>query len=158
MRAQLLAIRSIGAEFANRVFYPVLITSIVIVVACISLTSGLATTNQWWLLLYIPTVIAACASIGVLVIAKLIIRTVTPVQSIVQKKATKKFVDKLQRLSEITQTPKYILLFQIIRDIAAPRENGFIGSFAGDTASLKGEYTELINLFRQKRHAPTAAK
>lgn len=148
MKSQLLAIRSIGAEFANRVFYPVLVTAIIITVASISLISWLATTNQWWLLLSIPTIIAACVGISVLTIAKFIIRTVTPIQSVVQKKATKTFVDKLQRLADVTQTPKYILLFQIVRDIAAPRENGFIGTLAGDTTSLKGDYVQLIRLFK----------
>ncbi|MBC7943261.1 hypothetical protein H7X68_02065 [Candidatus Saccharibacteria bacterium] len=149
MKSSLLAIRSVGAELANRMFYPVLIIGALGAVAVMALILWLTTSSQWWWLLAIPAIMAICVGIGLLTMVKLIIRYVTPSQSVVQKKATKQFADKLQRFSEVAQTPKFILLFKIVRDIAAPRENGFIGTISSDTSSLRGDFQELKKKFNQ---------
>ncbi|MBC7869022.1 hypothetical protein H7X69_02500 [Candidatus Saccharibacteria bacterium] len=151
MKSSLLAIRSIGAEFANRVFYPVLIIGIVVAIVLVALIVWLATLSEWWLLLAIPIVMVICVGAGLLAIVKLVIRYVTPPQSYLQKKAVKQFVDKLQGVAETVATPKFILLFQIVRDIAAPRENGFIGTLSSDTLSLRGDFKELKGLFDQRK-------
>ncbi len=147
MKSSLLAIRSIGAEFANRVFYPVLIVGIVIASLLVALIVWLATLSDWWLLLAIPIVMVICVGAGLLGIVKLVIRYVTPPLSSLQKKAVKQFVDKLQGVAETVGTPKFILLFRIIQDIAAPRENGFIGTISSDTSSLRGDFKELKRMF-----------
>ncbi len=148
MNPTITVIRCIGAEFARRLYYPVTIISTVV---CGLLVTGvilLATLSQWWLLLLIPVVILICVIFGVLFITWLIIRTVRPVQTKIQRLAVKAFVDKLQRVSDAVQTPKFILLYRIVRDIAAPRKDGFIGSMADDTVSLKRDFRELQQLFQ----------
>ena len=147
MKPSIQVIRAVGASFANRVFYPVLITCIVLTTGTAVVVVWLTTLSQWWWLLGIPVVMGICVLIGVLAITKLVIRTVTPIQTKPQKHAVKLFVDKLQRLSEATQTPKFILLFRIVRDIAAPSEKGYIGELARDTLSLKQDYNQLVQLF-----------
>ena len=84
----------------------------------------------------------------VLTVVQLVIRSVTPTQTRAQKKQTKAFVDKLQRVADVTQTPKFILLFQIVRDIATPRESGFIAALSHDTASLKRDFAALRDSFK----------
>ena len=147
MKSSLLAIRSIGAAFANRLFYPILAIGIVGTVVVIGLIAWLATLNEWWWLLAVPVLVVACVGIGVLTVAKLVINSVTPPQSTVQKKASQQFVDKLLRLSETAQTPKFILFFRIVKDVAAPTENGLIGTLSHDTASLRRDFKELRELF-----------
>lgn len=151
MTPTITAIRCIGAEFAVRLFIPVAVVSSIICALLVTGVFSLATLSQWWLLLLIPVVMIVCIAFGVLVISWLVIRTVRPIQTKAQHHtAVKKFVDKLQRLSDVVQIPKVILLFQILRDIAAPRKDGFIGSMTDDTASLKHDFHELQQLFSQR--------
>jgi len=148
MNPTITVIRCVGAEFATRLFYPVAVISAIL---CALLVTGvllLATLSQWWLLLLIPVVILVCVVFGVMLITGLVIRTVRPFQTKVQRVAVKAFVDKLQRVSDAVQTPKFILLFRIVRDIAAPRKDGFIGSMTDDTVSLKRDFQALQKLFR----------
>jgi len=148
MNPTITVIRCVGAEFATRLFYPVAVISAIL---CALLVTGvllLATLSQWWLLLLIPVVMLVCVVFGVMLITGLVIRTVRPFQTKVQRLAVKAFVDKLQRVSDAVQTPKFILLFRIVRDIAAPRKDGFIGSMTDDTVSLKRDFQALQKLFR----------
>ncbi|MNH31005.1 hypothetical protein D3C79_913310 [compost metagenome] len=92
---------------------------------------------------------AMCVGLAVFVIIKLVIRSITPLQTKQQKQAAKQFVDKLQTVAEATQTPKFILLFRIVRDIAAPRADGFVGTLATTTGSLKKDFTDLSHSFKE---------
>jgi hypothetical protein len=141
-------IRSIGAEFAGRIFYPIAIISAVTFAISITAVVWLVTYSQWWLLLLVPIIMLLCIVSAVLAVMWLTVRTVTPVQSKPQKKAVKQFVDKLQRVSDAAQTPKVVLLFRIVRDIAAPRADGFIGTIASDTSSLTRDFADLQKLFK----------
>lgn len=148
MNSSLLAIRSTGAEFANRIFYPVVIVGAVAAAILVGLTFWLTTFSSWWWLLFIPVVMLISIGLAVSIILKLTIRYVTPAQTKAQKQATKHFVDKLQLVSETIQTPKVILLFRIVKDIAAPKEQGFIGSLTSSTGSLKRDFIDLSNSFK----------
>jgi len=149
MKATFLAIRSIGVEFANRIFYPIVIAATILAAILVGLALWLTTFSEWWWLLFFPIVIALCVAFGVLTVVKLTIRSVTPDQTKAQKQASKQFVDKLQRLAEVTGTPKIVLLFRIVRDIAAPREDGFITSLATDTLSVKRDFTAIQQSFKK---------
>ncbi len=147
MKSSLLAIRSIGTEFANRLFYPVVIAGAIAAAVLVALGFWLTTFSSWWWLLFIPIVMAICIGLAVFVIIKLVIHSITPPQTKQQKQAAKQFVDKLQTIAEVTQTPKFILLFRIVRDIAAPRDNGFIGDLTSTTSSLKSDFVKIKNSF-----------
>lgn len=148
MKASLAAIRSIGVEFANRVYRTVALITLAVAIGSVGITYWLTTLSNWWWLLFMPLIILLSAAAGVLAVVKLVIRSVTPVQTRAQKKQAKAFVDKLQRVAEVTQTPKFILLFQIVRDIAAPRESGFIAALSHDTALLKRDFAALRDAFK----------
>lgn len=152
MKPSILAIRSVGAELANRIFIPVAIIVVIISAALIGLAIWLTTLSSWWWLLVALLVIVVPVAIGILIIVKLVIKSVTPLQSRYQKRQTKAFVTKLQQLAETAQTPKFILLFHVVRDIASPRDNGFIGSTSNDTVALKRDFTALVETFRQPHH------
>lgn len=147
MKASFLAIRSIGTEFANRLFYPVVIAGAVAAGLLVALAYWLTTLSSWWWLLFIPIVMAICIGVAVFIVIKLVIRSITPSQTKQQKQAAKQFVDKIQTVAEATQTPKVVLLFRVVRDIAAPRESGFIGNLASTTGSLKADFAEHVRSF-----------
>lgn len=151
MKPSLLAIRSVGADYANRLLFPVVIIFIILASSAVGLVLWLTGSNDWWLLLAIPTIILVSAGVGILVITGLIIRAITPKRSNEQKAASKKLADKLVYLSETAQTPKFILLFQVVRDVVAPRENGFIGTLSHDTLSLSGDFKKLRDSFANAR-------
>jgi len=148
MKPSILAIRSIGAELANRIYTPVAILTVVILGILMGLAIWLTTLSNWWWLLVAFLVIAGSVAIGILVVVKLVIKSVAPSQSRDQKKQTKAFVAKLQQLAETAQTPKFILLFRVVRDIASPRDDGLIGSISNNTASLKRDFTALTKTFK----------
>lgn len=147
MKASLLAIRSIGTEFANRLFYPVVIAGAIAAGILVVITFWLTTLSSWWWLLFIPVVMAICIGLAVFVIVKLVIRSITPSQTRQQKQAAKQFVDKIQTIAEATQTPKVVLLFRVVRDVAAPRESGFIGNLTTTTGSLKSDFAKHVRTF-----------
>lgn len=149
MKSTILAIRAIGAEFANRLYTVVTLITITALVLLLGLVSWLTTFSDWWWLLFAILIIVTCVAIGVLVIVKLIIRFVTPAQNAYQRSHVKAFVGKLERLSEAAQTPKHLLLFQIVRDIVTPRDNGFIATLSSDTTSLRHDFNALSQTFKQ---------
>lgn len=148
VRPSLLAIRAVGAEYANRIYLIVAIIFVVSTLFSLGLSIWLTTLSSWWWILVILLIIALSVACGVLIIVKLVIRTVKPDLTRSQKVQTKKFVDKLERLSETAQTPKFILLFRIVRDIAAPRDHGFIASISNDTSSLRSDFAALTQTFK----------
>lgn len=148
MSTTITTIRAIGAEFALRLFIPVVVISMILATLLIIAVVSLSTLSEWWLLLLIPVIILISVTIGVLAISWLVVRTVRPVQTRSQLLGVKAFVDKLQRVSEAAQTPKIVLLFRIIRDIASPSKNGFIGTLTEDTSSLTRDFRDLQKLFQ----------
>lgn len=148
MQPYLSVIRSIGAHFANRIYVPIIFIAGIVSLVSVGFIVYLGTLHELWLLLLIPVMVVISIAIGVLVVIKLTINAVTPPQTKAQKIAVRAFVDKLSRLSETAQTPKIVLLFRIVRDIAAPKKDGFIGTLASDTTSLKKDFTELTQLFK----------
>jgi hypothetical protein len=117
-------------------------------VSSIGLGLWLTSLSKWWWILVVLLIIVVSIALGVLIVIKLVIRSVQPHQTRTQKTQTKQFVDKLERLSEAAQTPKFFLLFRIVRDIAAPRESGFIASISSDTTSLKHDFVDLVRIFK----------
>jgi len=147
MKNSFVVIRAIGTEFARRLYVQVLIITSIIDVLLVGLMVWLLTISAWWLLLALPVYILVIVSIVLLVIAMVIIRTVAPPQTAQQRQQVKRFVDKLQNLSEIVQTPKFIILFRIVRDIVAPRRDSFIQSTSNDTLALKSDFQALQRSF-----------
>jgi MFS family permease len=148
MKPTILVIRAIGAEFARRTFYPVVIIGAIVAVVLAAAIVWLTSLSAWWWLLMFAFICALCVGVGVFSVVFLTIRSVTPFQNPVQKKAVKEFVDKLQLLAETAGTPKFILLFHIVKDVAAPRVDGYIGTLTTATTSLKSDYSTLLGLFR----------
>lgn len=150
MKPSVLAARAVAAEFAYRVFMPLLVVVALISLILIALMVVLIILSEWWLLLAVPVFILILLVALVMGLAGIVIYAVSPRPTKVQKKQVASFVDKLQRVSEVTHTPKFVLLFRAIKDIATPTKNGYIGTIVSDTASLHGEYKRLLAVFSDR--------
>jgi len=142
-----LAIRSIGAEFVHRLYLPVVIIVAIVAVILLALSIWLVTVSEWWLILLILVCGLILFATVLLAVTLVIIRKVAPKQNKIQKKQTKAFVEKLLRVAEVTSTPKFILLFQVMKDIVKPSQSGFISSVSNDTVSLKRDFLALKDSF-----------
>jgi hypothetical protein len=126
MNSFVLTIRAIGAEFAMRLFIPI----VIIVAATITLVGvgawWLTTFSSWWWLLFVPLVILASVAIGIGFVVFSLIRFVRPSQTKTQKQAVKAFSSRLQGVAEIAATPKFLIFFHVIRSISAPSKDTFL--------------------------------
>jgi len=147
IKPSFLAIRSIASEFARRLYAPVAVSSAIVAALVLALAIWLVTINEWWLILLILVCGMTFFAFVALGVALIVIKKVTPQQSKIQKKQTKAFVDKLLRVAEVTSTPKFILLFQVMKDIVKPSHEGFISSVSNDTVSLKRDFIALKDSF-----------
>jgi hypothetical protein len=148
MKPTFLALRAIGSEFARRIYTPVLIVWAVGMAILIGLSIWLTTFNGWWWILF--GIVAALTLIGgaILAVIWLIIRFVSPVRTREQRKQTKAFVDRLQGLSEIAQTPKVVLLVRVVKDMVFPKDRSYLQELADHTVSLRQEFQDLGRLFK----------
>jgi predicted ferric reductase len=146
MRPIFLAVRAIGAEFAHRIYLAVTLFVGLLSIAVLGGTLWLTTLNAWWWALFAVVGIWTLIAVVGLIAARHIIMALAPTTTKEQRAATKAFVSKLQRLSEVAGTPKPFLLLRIVRDMIKPSQHGFIGSL-GEAASLKYNFVALIRTF-----------
>lgn len=147
MRATILAIRSIGAEFIRRLYRPIAIVTVILLAILLGLSFWLTTLSSWWWILFGFVIAIGVLIVGVLAIAAGIIYFVSPMQSKPQKQQAKAIVDSLQGVSDIIRTPKFILLFRIVLDVLRPRKNGFIATVSS-TASFHREFVAFVKTFK----------
>lgn len=142
-----LAVRAVGAEFARRIYVPVLYGGIITSIALIALCSWLVTISAWWWIALTLVIFATLIFITLAVIAQFALRILRPLQSQEQKRAVRSFVDALQQTSEAVQTPKFVILFRLIKDILAPGKTTYINELSSTASSLRSGFKEVIALF-----------
>jgi phosphate/sulfate permease len=147
MNPTLIAIRSIAAEFARRIYLPVVITLAIIAAIIVALLVWALTLSAWWWLVALPVFFFMVIIAVVIVVIGIIIRFFAPDMTKAQKQKVASFVDKMQGVSEVTQTPKFVLLFRIIRDARHPSKRGYIQSTIKEVTSLKGDFSSLVDSF-----------
>jgi hypothetical protein len=146
-QSSFLAVRAIGAVFARTLWQSTLIAALLISIASIALLVWLVPLSGWWWLLAAPIGIGISVAIALLVIFHLLIRYVQPAnQTLEQKTLIAAFVQKLQFASEITGTPKIIMLFRTIRSIAAPKSDRYLQDIF-ETKNLRKDFHTIISSF-----------
>lgn len=150
MRTTFLTIRAVGAEYANRLYTPLIVITMLIILLIIALGVWLTTLDKLWWLIFIPITIVASVVVAISIIMKLIINYVRPILTSQQQAQVKKFVSSLEEISEIVQTPRLLIFFKIIRDIVAPSKSEFIKSISVSTKSLKDDFISIEQSFRNK--------
>ena len=141
-------IRTLAADFFVRLYKPFAITLVAVFICLLGVSLWLTTTSDLWWILVIILIILTILVVIALAIAWAIIRLVTPTQSKEQRRQARALVDKLQRIADVTATPKPVLLFRVVKDIIAPSKQGFIASISQDTLSLKQDFSTLRDSFK----------
>lgn len=148
MNPLFLTVRSLAVEFAKRLYIPVVIILIIGLVVLLALTLWLTSLSEWWWILAIFVLGFSVLTAVAMAVVWNIIKATTPVQSKAQRKQAKELVDKMQRVAEVTATPKLFLFFQVVRDVVVPSKSGFIASVSEDTSSLHRDFNDLKNSFK----------
>jgi len=147
MKSIPLVVRAVGAEFARRLLLPLIIAGVIVGLILHVLGGWLVTQNAWWWLLESVFVLGTLLFVGLVVLARLAIRLFAPQQNGAQRKAVRSYVDKLQRVSEVIGTPKFLLLFYVVRDVFRPSSDGFIAMTSNDSKTLHSDFLALLRMF-----------
>lgn len=142
-----LAIRAISAEFAQRIFAPTIYIIGGALLVLIGISIWLVTISGWWWLLLAPLILLSVLFIFAVTIAGLIIRLLQPQQTKTQRREVRSFVDALQSTSEAIQTPKFILLFRLVKDMLFPGKVSYVNQLSETVKSLQSSFREIIHLF-----------
>lgn len=142
-----LAIRAISAEFARRIYLPVVYIGSAVLLILVVLEAWLVTISTWWWLLLVPIVFVALLFIILAVIARVAITFLRPQQTKEQTQTVRKFVDALQKTSETIQTPKFIILFRLIKDMISPSKQSYVHEISGTASSLRTELSKVLKAF-----------
>lgn len=113
-----LTLRAVGSQLAMRLYVPAVITASVVLALLVFGALWLTTLSEWWWLLFIPITVLFTIVLAVAIIIFMLIRYVRPTQTQVQKRAVGQFVDKLQGVTDVIGTPKFIILFRVIRSLS----------------------------------------
>lgn len=147
-QSSFLAVRAIGAEFARGLWWSALITALILSALSIALLLWLVSLSGWWWLLAAPIGIAMSVVTALLIVFHLLIRHVRPKdQTSEQKMLVSSFVNKLRFVSEITGTPKFIMLFRTIRSIAAPKSDTYLQEIF-ETKNLRKDFQAIAASFK----------
>jgi len=143
----ILAIRAVGAEFAQRIFLPVVAIAAGVLLVLHALLVWLVTLSEWWWLLFGPVIFITVLFIFAAVMTGFIIRFLKPTQTKSQREHVRSFVDSLQFASETVQTPKFILLFRLLVDVLSPSKKGIVSELSHNASSLQKGFTAIIGSF-----------
>ena len=149
MKPFTLTIRAIGSQLAMRLYLPAVLTIAILIALVIAGGLWLTTLNDWWWLLFFPITVLVSVAIGIAAVVFFLIRYVRPDQTKAQKRAVGQFVDKLQGVVDVAGTPKFIILFRVIRSIAAPSKDTYLADIAKNK-QLGSDFRELQRMFDQR--------
>ncbi len=142
-----MAIRAIGTEFGQRIYIPVVSIIAGVLVAVIGVLIWLVTLSGWWWFLLAPIIILTLIFIFTAVIAGVILKLLKPTQTKHQRQLVRQFVDTIQNASETIQTPRFVILFRLVKDVVRPSEQSYIRQLSTSAVSLKAGLQEIIDSF-----------
>lgn len=141
-------VRAVGAEFVRRLLKPVIIAGLVVLAVLLAAGVWLVVSvNAWWWFFLAPVIFAGLVFAVLLIVVRVLLKLADSTQNRDQKRAVRDYVDKLQRVAENLQTPQYVILFRVVRDVARPRPDGFIESVSRDSKTLAPDFKRLTTLF-----------
>lgn len=105
--------------------------------------------SLWWLLLGIVPTTLFCVALAIWIGVFVTAGRLAPDMNREQKKATKRVVKEVGSVAEHIGTPRFILIFRIVRDVVMPPRTGqtLIGELAGTPGKLHREFEALRKLF-----------
>lgn len=143
-----LAIRAVAAEFAQRIFMPIVYIGSGILVVCLGISIWLVTINGWWWILLGFFILLSLAFAFAMTVAGLIITLLKPRQTKAQRRDVGTFVDSLQGAAEILQTPKSFVFFRLVKDVLFPNKESFVHQVSNHASSLRSGFRSIIDSFQ----------
>ncbi len=147
MKPQVSLVRAIGSEFGARKLKSVLLVTGIILIIFVGIAIWLITMSAWWWLFAIPVILFSLFSIAAYLIARIVIKRLRPDLTKSQTSAVSSFVDKLERVADNLQTPMFIIVFKVVRDIIRPRSKPFVQTIVEDSSTLHKDLLELQKNF-----------
>lgn len=150
MNKTLLAIRAITSEYARQILRPLLWIGVGIYAAIMAVIIWIAyEASPWWLLLAILPTILIIVGLLLWAIVWGLAGQLSPPLNKQQRKATKKFVAHIGRVAENIGTPKFVLMFRVIKDVVFPPQTSqtFIGEIAHTPGEMRRDFEKLRDLF-----------
>ena len=143
-----LAVRAISAEFAKRIYMPVLLILAVSALVLIGLLIWFVSMSAWWWLALAPVLVVSFVLTIAAVLVGFLLSLLNPRQTKAQQTKVKSFVDAIQNSSDAIQTPKFIILFRLVKDTISPGERGFVKELSSNATTLRTGFQEIVASFR----------
>lgn len=147
VKATLLAVRAVGVVFGRRIWWNVTSICIGVAVILVALCVWLISISGWWWILAILVGMAISIAFVMLTVFRLVLRYVNPTQNSDQKQAVKEFAGKLEFVKELTATPKVVILFRLIRSVAAPSSERYLEDIF-ESRKLQPEFVKIVRSFQ----------
>ena len=141
------ATRSVAVEFLKSIYISASIVASVTAIILISGSIWLTSLSDWWWILAIFIIGVSILAAALIVGVGFLIRFAAPARTKQQKQQSKALAEKVQRVAEVSATPRIFLLFQVAKDVVLPSERGFIASVSEDAVSLKRDFKTLRDSF-----------
>lgn len=150
MDQTILAARAVTSEYAKRWLWLPLALGISIYVVLLGLIGWIAyvASPWWWLLAMIPTLLFLIV-LTLWIIARIIAVRIAPIMNKTQRKAARAFVDKIDKATEHLGTPKFVVLYRIIKDVVIRPTSGktYIGEISQEPGEMRRAFDHLRSLF-----------
>lgn len=150
MDQTVLAVRAITTEYAKRWLWLPLAIGVGIYVALLLVIGWIASvaSQWWWLLAIVPTFIFLVA-LTIWIVVRVIVGRIAPVMNKQQKVAARAFVGRIDKVAERIGTPKFIILFRILKDVVMRPTSSktYIGEIASEPGEMRRAFDHLRSLF-----------
>jgi len=150
MNSSILAARAITSLYALQLIYSILWIVLGIYIAIVVIIGWIATSVSawWWLLAVVPTFFILVGLV-IWIIVYLLAKRLAPPMNRPQKTAAKKFVRHIGRIAEHLETPKFVIIFRVLKDVVISPVSGktFIGEIAQEPGEIHRDFEALRRLF-----------
>lgn len=143
----ILATRSISSEFIRREYTTVLWIVGLVFVGLHLLGVWLISQSSWWWILEIFLIFLTAIAAALAALVFFLVKKLRPRQSLKQRKMVRSFVDSLQEFSETAQTPKFLLIFRLIKDAIFPSPDSLVKQLASKSTALRPDFQKIVQLF-----------
>ena len=145
-----MAVRAVTSQYAKDLLRPILFIGIAAYVVIMALVIWITVAvNGWWILLgFIPTVLF-CVGLAVWAGVWFAASRLSPTMNKQQKRVTKEVVEQVNKVAEQIGTPRFLLVFRIVKDVLFPSKTKrtLIGDLAETPGELRRSFEALRKLF-----------
>lgn len=150
MDKTVLAVRAITAEYIKQWLLPFLFAGIGVYAVVMGVVAWIASIASawWWLLAVVPSIVFLLA-LALWVFVRVLAGRISPPLSKQQKRAVKRFNQKINDVAEKIATPKFVIVYRVIKDVITRPTSSktFIGEIAQEPGEMRKAFDDLRNSF-----------